>query len=356
MQMTWQKIALSIVATCFSFLIADAAVQIAYRQLKGFYTWNTVEHFRVRDITIRTNDTRYVTGKPNFSIENQRAEGIQWNVKLDEHGFRKGPYESSRSVPNIVFLGDSVPFGWGVKDDQTVASYLHQLLDKQDDGPHPIINAAIPSYSLDQAISRYEKEIHGQFPVRLIVLQIIDPVSQFCLLGADWSTEKNWSTYSRWGGRTKHIREDLLLFRYSSLFYFFKKAVFKVESESLDVADEDTFKQFESSIRSSLRRLQSVLEPSGIQALILSSNSPKASIAKHSKARRKATLLLHKELSLFASQHDNLSYLDMESQFAGLDESDLFIDDCCHLSPGGAQLQAAQLKHTIELVAPVGAP
>ena len=46
-----------------------------------------------------------------------------------------------------------------------------------------VVNAALPSYALAQAVARYAHEIHGRMVVDTVYLQIYDPASQLALRG-----------------------------------------------------------------------------------------------------------------------------------------------------------------------------
>ena len=337
------KLVFALVSVLFTLVISDAFLQAAYRISKGFYTWETVERFRVRDFTIRTSDTRYVTGKPNARIPNYSEGDATWSVSFDEHGFRAGLHRLSTNKPNIVVLGDSVPFGWGVSDDESFPSALHHFFSKRANEPYPIINAAMPSYSLDQAISRYELEIHGTFPVKAIIIQVIDPISQFTLLGRDWTTEKNWTTYSRWGNKTKAVAQTMGAFRYSSLNYFFNRLSAKEENESLEPGDTLAFEHFRTEVMQTLSRLHRLFPNQDVPIILVSSNTPTASLHTHSPARKRATRFFHETLKEFTLKDPKKNFfaLNIEDAFPLANEEDYFIDDCCHLSTLGAQEQAS---------------
>jgi len=61
----------------------------------------------------------------------------------------------------------------------------------------PIINAAVPSYSLNQAVYRYIYEIQNIFPVSVIVLQAYDPAGNFLLGRSGMGRDKELVYYKR---------------------------------------------------------------------------------------------------------------------------------------------------------------
>ncbi len=72
-------------------------------------------------------------------------------VTTNSDGFRNTPY--SKEDPNdktihIVGLGDSIMFGWGVKDHETYLSYLAKSLNQSyPDSAWKIINTGVPGYN-----------------------------------------------------------------------------------------------------------------------------------------------------------------------------------------------------------------
>jgi hypothetical protein len=92
----------------------------------------------------------------------------------------------------IVFLGDSVPFGWGVEDNESVPSAFRRLVPP--DRGLGVINAAVPSYSLYQAVKRFEYEIAPRWPVAVVIVQVYDPVGQFLIWGRQWDEKMSWSS------------------------------------------------------------------------------------------------------------------------------------------------------------------
>src|SRR5262249_52985582 len=118
-----------------------------------------------------------------------------WSVSFDAFGFRRGQQTASSSgQPTIVFIGDSVPFGWGVSDKGSLPSQFFERLQEHSISLG-VVNAALPSYALAQAVARYEREIYGRMVVDTVYLQIYDPASQLAARGSRWQPSDNWMNY-----------------------------------------------------------------------------------------------------------------------------------------------------------------
>ncbi len=95
-----------------------------------------------------------------FSLKpEQDAFTADKQALINERGLR-GPiynYEKSSGVTRIMFLGDSVTFGFGVDVDDVVTSKLQALLRKQGREAE-VINAGVPSYNTGQEIAFLESQ------------------------------------------------------------------------------------------------------------------------------------------------------------------------------------------------------
>lgn len=218
-------------------------MQLIYYGRHGTFTWQIIEKFNIRGFNTKVNDERYFTMKKNVKYRNK--EDMNFTVETDAHGFRIG-HNQIFPDGNIVFIGDSVPFGWGVDGVDCVPSILYDILMEQG-RPKGIINAAIPSYSLDQAVHRYRYEIAGKFNVQTVILQIYDPVSQFVIFGKKWNVKQNWSTFDE---KWLAMQQDNFL-KYSASYYLYNR-FFKEIKEEFDPCDKLTINRFTNSIETSL--------------------------------------------------------------------------------------------------------
>ena len=320
-----------------SILIIDFALQAIYYASRGRTTWTAPELFNYSDFTYFTDDERYVSIKPNYVTDTKG-----WKISTDKYGFRIGKQKPSQ-ISNIVFLGDSVPFGWGVDSEDSVPSILHEiLLNKRSDVG--IINAAVPAYSLDQSVQRYQHEIVEKFPSNVIILQIYDPVSQFVLLGREWEVSLNWTTFPGW---YSNYKSDIC--NYSSLCYLFRRFFGEKRGqvpELLDINDKIAFSNFNTSLKESLNALHLAAVDTEL-ILLLPVTVPKKSLSSVSDPHRMAISALNSALKEYADSSDKIVYVDTISLFKNYDDEKIFIDKCCHLSSFGAELQAKLIAEVL---------
>lgn len=96
-------------------------------------------------------------------------------ISIGPDGFR----DPSPETMDIVCLGDSVPFGQGVRDTQTYPALLGAL------------NAGVSSYNIRQSLDRYEIDVLGQGykAPRAVTIHAANDVSLFLELGPRWTPE-----------------------------------------------------------------------------------------------------------------------------------------------------------------------
>jgi hypothetical protein len=280
----------------------------------------TQETFPVDGNTRRVEDERSVVVIPNSG-------------PFDANGFRKGTYSYSRKTDNIVFIGDSVLYGFKVEDHETVPSYFGKLLA----GTHStlgVINAAYPSFSLDQAIHRYIYEIKDKFPTRVLILQIYDPVMVFLGTLDKWNRRINWSNYQTVTNRKLAIHPPLSILKHSSIFYFIVKSNIFAAEINHNLTEEEKEIIFTSGVIESLKIFEEAVKGNVDLVVILPVTPPLKF-----RDEFKLVKVLNKQLRDFAISRDGFSYLDTWKLFVGNDKQN-FIDECCHLTPFGAQRQA----------------
>jgi lysophospholipase L1-like esterase len=77
---------------------------------------------------------------------------LRYSYSIDSNGFRKTlPYVDSNE--KVLIIGDSVPFGVGVDDEYTVASYLQKMVNHR----YRIVNGGVGGYDGQQAFTKAQR-------------------------------------------------------------------------------------------------------------------------------------------------------------------------------------------------------
>ena len=92
-------------------------------------------------------------------------------ISIDGHGFRSPsfPVEKPPGETRIFVVGDSVAFGTGLSQEQTVTARLQERFDRGGErGPVRIVNAAVPGYNAPEILGTIEGKL-GPFGPDLVV-------------------------------------------------------------------------------------------------------------------------------------------------------------------------------------------
>ena len=101
-------------------------------------------------------------------------KGFDFTIRTG-NGFRKDSQDIRRvSDCQIITIGDSHTFGWGLTDEQTLAFQLHNLLS---DDRHTclVFNGGVPSYGLDQYYLRLRSL--GRLVAGSLVVIYVNPIN-----------------------------------------------------------------------------------------------------------------------------------------------------------------------------------
>lgn len=84
-------------------------------------------------------------------------------VKTNSLGFRSEEIDASR--PLVATLGDSIVFGYGVENDETLPAQLGKQLPQ-----YQFLNAGVPGYHLGQETAQYTEKIAALKPAAIIIV------------------------------------------------------------------------------------------------------------------------------------------------------------------------------------------
>lgn len=80
---------------------------------------------------------------------------LDYTVDTNSHGFRGPEWDLSKNRKNIMVLGDSFAFGWGVQWNETLGQILETELQKSDPA-YQVINLAVSGWDIDSIIRCFE--------------------------------------------------------------------------------------------------------------------------------------------------------------------------------------------------------
>lgn len=277
------------------------------------------------------------------------------NVFTDENRLRvknKG-FQTDLDNKNskIVLIGDSVPFGWSLEYRDSIAGHIENL-----NNTYQIINASVPSYTPKQSSKKFIDEFSKVKNLKYVYISNFNPVDLYLLFGKKWNNEINWSNYINF------LSKDLFFFKYKTLplwgeinFFkimrkvyvlkFFEMPVYKTNNRNLR-SDEKIINLYTDQLKKikdmNLKDTKFIFTP------ILSPIHLKRNFELLSDFEKNKIEIINKiNFNLKNYEHENFIFLDLVSIMENYNTSDIFIDDCCHLSSMGSEIIVNQINQTI---------
>lgn len=294
-----------------------------------------VEVFNVRGFTELVEDERLVTLKANAKVEEYWG-----SIETNDLRLRVPPSVTTEELSdqdNFLFIGDSVPFGWGGEAKNSLPYILNEKVKSL-----AVLNGAIPSYSLQQAVSRFKHEFSNLENVQYVYLQIYDPVSQYAILGANWRESDNWTNFQN---RKNDLCSLIKVAKYSN-FIFLVNKLYKTLLGSdcgYTPSTHDSDVRLKKHIFSQIRMLRSLT--SDETKVIVAPVTPSPSGLNSLPEQYHEAYFKVNEALKDASKAFGLIFLDTNDI---LDSQDYFVDQCCHLSRTGAEKVANELVDIID--------
>tara|TARA_Y100000590_G_scaffold460648_1_gene620418 strand:- start:2303 stop:3355 length:1053 start_codon:yes stop_codon:yes gene_type:complete len=333
-------------------------ITLFFLEITSFFLlkFDNTELFAVRNYTEKTNDKRIFTIKKNFSTSRLNpSTNKKWfiissneRLRISENDDNISNYLGENNLEEkILFLGDSVPFGFGVNAKNSMP-YIFQKNNKN----LLALNAAIPSYSLAQTVERYEKEFKNLKNLKYIYIQIYDPVTQYGLLGSDWKIDDNWANFSEQVLRPYNlININLPLYGEPKFYNFFKKKVFRIQRKKIKekAYNNESDNRYINHINVNLKKINNLIKNKKILLILSSINIPDFSTSYKSNSHLRALKMLNAAFEEFSDKNRNVYYFDASDKL-NLQSKKMFIDSCCHLSAEGAELMAKELTKLIKKI------
>lgn len=293
------------------------------------------------------DDKRVATLIPGYRGVLSDPVTAPWQVEIDENGFRGRAeyYVGKRHV--MAFIGDSVPFGWGVSNEASVPAQLQGLLREQGFGDIGVLNGAIPSYTLTQTVERFQREISGKYPVKSVILQTLGSAGMFSLLGEGWNPSISYNTRYREPmrplmGRLEDYLDKSLIFSVGLRIAYRSRQGSPVMESS--VMTESAWRKFDHANEATLSALVDAARTSDASVVVLPVNPGPDPETVFSDRERRVVDHFNRFLETFASSRPGVYFFDVNERFeVHPRRADLFVDLCCHLSEQGAGVQARYL-------------
>jgi len=306
---------------------------IIFRLTNGYWLF--------KDSIFNIGYTKPITDRRQYSLREgyiNRAQGITINTL----GFRGAPVPINSELVYVV-LGDSIPFGSGVRDEQTYP----YILDKLISGVCPnirVLNAAVPSYNLRQSFDRFYLDVLKYYKnIPLVIINTAKDISLFAYFGESYNADVTWAAL-RW---SKAWKPKNILYKLAILNYL-EKALHREKYKCLPSAKliENIHKILETNLNLlKARSMTVILLPIDpfyyhVQYPIKRNNPLKLWICKDYINNWKSLIDdFNAELEALSREYDNVFFLDTRYIMDEQNRDEMYLD-FCHYSAKGNQIVA----------------
>ncbi len=182
-----------VVVTIATLLLLEIALQTFFYIRNGYWLFGGHNSFSVKYVK-PVGDRRQYSLKEGAVVDRDT---------INSEGFRGPAMNGHDHRPVICILGDSVPFGVGVRGSETFPARLQEDLD-HNGYRYFVLNAGVPSYNLRQSLDRWRFDVEPTYKCIIIVLNAANDVSLIDYYGSKWSPDLTWAS-ARFGIKAAQI-------------------------------------------------------------------------------------------------------------------------------------------------------
>ena len=339
-----RKISTYFIITLICIVLLEFMTTVALK-FKIFKNFN--HSFLTFNFTEITNNN-ILNLKKNVSLKEDISIFTDINrLRVKKENFNHNLNDNSNK---IIFLGDSVPFGWDINYEDSIPGNFEKINKK-----FTVINAAVPSYTFKQSVDKFIEEFKNVKNINYIYISNFNPLDLYLMFGERWDESLNWSNHQ------KFFTEDIFFYKYTSLPIWGEISIFKVlrkihvikffeiPENIIYQRNSDTDKKFIKYIINELERLSKNIHEDTIvifTPIVSPLNFYKGNL--EDKINNERLDLINKvNNSLKLYNKNNFIYFDIIETLNSFNEQDLFLDDCCHITPFSALKIADNLNKLI---------
>lgn len=168
--MNLRNLLIRITAILIVFLVLLALGELLIRVYLNFNTAYDIEMTKYA-MNLKKDSNNPLIGhehRPNKSMELMDVM-----VDINSDGLRDKEYPVEKSdKKRIIFLGDSLTFGWGVKDEETFATLIEEDINSK--SPTEIINFGTGNYNTEQEVSLFIEKGLKYNPDKVVLFYFIN--------------------------------------------------------------------------------------------------------------------------------------------------------------------------------------
>lgn len=186
-QKFYNNFILLLISLFIAVILGEFLLQIYYRYQHNQWLWE--------DSAFRVGYTEQVFDRRKYSLKPGHKDHHK-AIYINDMGFREPFPDDFKRKKLIVCLGDSIPFGSGIKNNETYPAQLAVLLEASNKNL-TAMNAGVPSYNLRQSFDRLKIDVIplvSLSQIHLITFEAANDISLLTYYRDQWTPDVTWAS------------------------------------------------------------------------------------------------------------------------------------------------------------------
>jgi len=168
--MNLRNLLIRLLAILIVFIVILAIGEVLIRVYLHFNTAYDIEMTKYA-INLKNDSDNKLIGHVHRPGKSMELMDVMVNINSDGHRDKEYPVDKS-DKHRIIFLGDSLTFGWGVKEEKTFATLIEEDMNSQ--SPTEVINFGTGNYNTEQEVNLFIEKGLKYNPDKVVLFYFIN--------------------------------------------------------------------------------------------------------------------------------------------------------------------------------------
>ena len=168
--MNLRNLLIRLLAILIVFIVILAIGEVLIRVYLHFNTAYDIEMTKYA-INLKNDSDNKLIGHVHRPSKSMELMDVMVDINSDGHRDKEYPVDKS-DKHRIIFLGDSLTFGWGVKEEETFATLIEEDMNSQ--SPTEVINFGTGNYNTEQEVNLFIEKGLKYNPDKVVLFYFIN--------------------------------------------------------------------------------------------------------------------------------------------------------------------------------------
>lgn len=168
--MNLKNLLIRLLAILIVFIVILAIGEVLIRSYLHFNTAYDIEMTKYA-INLKNDSENKLIGHVHSPNKSMELMDVMVDINSDGHRDKEYPVNNT-DKHRIIFLGDSLTFGWGVKEEETFATLIEEDMNSQ--SPTEVINFGTGNYNTEQEVNLFIEKGLKYNPDKVVLFYFIN--------------------------------------------------------------------------------------------------------------------------------------------------------------------------------------